>query len=225
MGRTITSATLEAQSSSFRTPFFVLKPGFEGDFAVQDIKDIEVVKEGNKEVVGHRIIGSNKNGKSSIHGALIANSFIVDTKTFNKIKELDTIKDTAFCWKFDEVSAIAAHTFEEVYEKDDDGNYKDFEYPEKLKILGAAIFPAQEDDEEPMVPLFMYPGYKLLRNHHRKVMGDKNARLGYWDAVSYLDAKEPIAGLKDGFKFEVSDEIRKNPKKWVFRLIIKDPRK
>jgi len=223
----VTGAVLDSQSSSFRTPFFSLKPGFDGKFEVTETKDISILKEGVKEVIGHRVVGANKNGKSSIHGSLLANSFIVDSATATKIRKLPLVKEGfKAAWWFDDVTAVATHTFEEVYPRDEEGNYTDYEYPTELKIVGAAVFEAQEGGY-PMIPLFMYPGYKILRNHHRRIMGDDKASLGYWDAIAYsaLTGDDRPKGLAEDFKFEVSDEIKANPTKWVFRLILEDPRK
>ena len=225
--KTVSGATLNAQSDSFRTAFFVLKDGFSGPFKDIDVKEITRTENGAKKVIGHKIIGANKNGKSSIHGALIANSFIVSDEEWKEISKLSLVKDGfpgAF-W-YDDVSAVATHTYEELYSRGEDGNYSGYEYPEQLEILGAAVFESQEGGF-PQVPLFMYPGYKILRAHHRKILGDDTARLGYWDAVAYCELKgaDRPKGLKAGFKFEVANAIKNNPRKWTFRLIIKDPRK
>ena len=225
--RTVSGATLNTQSDSFRTAFFVLKEGFNSPFA--DIKSHEITRTENgvKKVIANKITGINKTGKSSIHGALLANSFIVSDEEWSKISKLGLVKkDFPGVFWYDDVAAIATSLYEEVYPKDDDGKYLDYEYPEQLEILGAAVFEAQEGGF-PQVPLFLYPNFKILRAYHRKILGDDTARLKYWDAVAYCELKgaDRPKGLKAGFKFEVANAIKNNPRKWTFRLIIKDPRK
>ena len=224
---TLSGATLNAQADSFRTPFFVLKSGFNGEFKDISVEEITRSEKGVKKVIGHKLVGSNKNGKSSIHGALIANSFIVSDEEWKEISKLKLVRSEfpgAF-W-YEDVSVIAVHTYEELYPRDENGDYTDYEYPGKLEILGAAVFESQEGGS-PQVPLFMYPGFKILRAHHRKILGDDTARLGYWDAVGYaeLEGDERPKGLAKDFKFEIPDTVKNNPRKWTFRLIIKDPRK
>ena len=224
MGRTVKGAVLAVQEESSRTNYFSLRPGFDSIFTDIDVRDIERTENGEKKVVGHRVIGRGKGSKSSLHGNLIKNSFLVTEEEFKKIKKTKLVKTgVKACWWFDNVQMHASTTVEDLWELNENGEFKDFEYPEQFQILGAAVFEAQEG-EHPMVPLFNYPGYKILRKHHRTLMDDERAVPSYWDCKMYaeLTGESRPKGLLDDFKFEIPDSTKWDQRKWIFRLIIKD---
>jgi len=218
--RTIESALVKAQRENSGIQYFRLKPGFDSKISVDEVKAVYRQVDGEKKAVGYRVLVTGKTGRSSIYGSTIDKSFIVSPAQATKIRKLALVKDGfkgAF-W-FDEVAEIVSKQYETLIDED-----TDYEFPAELKIVGAAVFKSQ-NEEHPMIPLYMYPGYKLLRKHHRDIMEDDTARLGYWDAVSYASAEgdDRPKHLAPDFKFEVEDHVKDNPSNWVFRFIFEDP--
>jgi hypothetical protein len=219
--RTISGAVLDTQAENnyFSDPYFTLKEGFANTYKVLDVEPLFKTVKGIKEVkpYAHRVIVKSSQGTVGLHAGLLSKAILVKPE---ELKGATLVKkDIEGVYYNEEVQSLGCK-FSEVYERDEEGR-KDFTYPEKLEVLGAYVFPAQDGDH-PQVGLRHYPLYSLIRRHHVALTKDYLT----WDEIqSYVEAsgKDRPAGLPAGYKFELpSEESKWNMKNWNFRLIIKD---
>ena len=218
---------MKVQEETSMTQYFSLREGFDGAFQVREVLPIKKIIDKEEVEANYRVVGRGGNGASSLHGSLLRQSFVATTEEFRKVKARKLVKKGfKATWWYDDVQMVVGTRLVDILERDKDGEFKDFEYPEEIKILGAAVFTAQAGDF-PMVPLFRYPGYNILTKYHRKLMASETARPNYAECVMYseLTGDARPKGLTDDFKFEVADTYKEDPTKWVFRLIIEDWRK
>lgn len=218
--RKVDSVVLEKQreEGQFNEARFALRAGFAGEYEVVEVSDLK--RRGEDEAYSHQIITRSKLGSSALHGSMVAKAILV--KDASELSKLKTVKDgVKNVWYVEDVVPMMGKLFHHVFEFDAKGRALDFEYPEKMEILGAYVFRSKEGDH-PQVAMNKYPMMSLLVKHHKE---RSESYLTWDDARRYVAAtgKDRPVGLPDDYKLELpSDDAAWDMGNWTYRLIIKD---
>lgn len=207
----------QKESNYFSDPYFSLREGFTEKIKILDVEAL--TKRGEDTPYAHRVIVKGAKGTFGLHAGLLAKAILIkDTKS---LKDVVTVKDgIKSIWYADDVQALGT-PFSELYERDADGGYKDFTYPDEMEIVGAYVFPAHGDEDHPQVGLRNYPLYSVIKRHHAKITDDY---ITFDEIEAYCNANGDARpeGLPAGFKFELPEGAKWQMNLWNFRLIIKD---
>jgi hypothetical protein len=229
--KTVSAAILSEQkkNGTFDSAYFYLGEGFAGEFQIDEVQPLTRTKEDGTTVeYSHKVLGTSPRGTVGIHGSLMAKSLLIKKEKISDLVKVDNavngVKDV---WYIDDIEALCGGKYKDLYPTNAEGEFEDYEYPESLNIVGAAVFKNSfGETDHPHILLFKYPFYPMLLAHHRKIVGDDKARMSYEQARYYTElpvGKRP-EGIPDDYVLSVSEEMKKDPAKWSFRLIFEDPR-
>lgn len=222
--RTISGAILAAMRAAgwLRTDGYRLKDGFNGDITIDDVKATKT--QGADSDNNFRIVAKNDKGTFSIPGAVIANARWLPEEDATKVKAVEgTAKGKSAIWMREEIEdhLQASQVFNEAKGMDDD----DFEFPEKLHIVGALVDEDPDVEGYPRFPLRAFKYYNQVLRHHRKVTGEKNVFMTRDEFKAYIEAEaDRPKGVPENYKeLALLDSIDKDEaKNWQFTLLVKD---
>ena len=199
-----------------RNDGYRLKEGFNKVLTIEDVKESKT--RGAKENNNFRIIGETEDGPVTIPGGILANARLLPADT---VIEDDGVKPGV--WYRDELEGVlvSSQVFNEA--KGMDGG--DFEFPEKIEIVGAMVDEDPDVKDSPRFPLRSFKHYNTVLRHHRKLVGDDTAFMTRDEFKAYIEASEDRPkGVPESYtELELVDSIDKDDmRNWQFTLLIKD---
>ena len=217
--RTLSAAIIAAMRAAgwLRADAYRLKEGFNGELTIDEV--IETKTRGADEKNNFRIAGTVGTKKVSMPGAILANArYLPSAKTIEATSVADGV------WYREKIEDVLAES--QVYNEHVGLDDEDFEFPEKLRIVGAVVDPDPDVDDHPRFPLRSFKHYNAVLRHHRETVGDPLIFMTRDEFKSYIEAEgeeRPKSIPPDYKELELLDTIKPGDmSSWQFTLLITD---
>jgi hypothetical protein len=203
------------EAGQFRTEGFRLHADFVGEYSIDAI--VPYITRNKQE--SYRMDCKSKSGVHSISGFMVNNCYVLPKNV--ELKAETVSSSDAGVFYYDGIEGEIRQCVRMNHYMEDS---KDFEFPEKLEILGAVVSKDQSG-KHPYVPLSRYPMHSLLLKHHQKLFPE--ATFVTRDEIeAYIKAEGDARpnGLPKGFKFELPNHEKScmESKNWTPTLIVRD---
>ena len=215
--RTLSGLVIAAMRAAgwLRNDGYRLKDGFNKILTINEVKESKT--RGAKEMNNFRIMGTTEDGPVSLPGSIIANARLVADTNIEAGAVVEGV------WYREAIADVmqGSQVFNEAKGMDED----DFEFPEKLQIVGAVVDEDPDVEGSPRFPLRSFKYYNQVLRHHRKITGEDDAFMTRDEFKGYIEAEtDRPKGVPESYKeLELLDSIKKNDmRNWQFTLLLAD---
>jgi hypothetical protein len=202
-----------------RTDGFRLTEGFAGTFDVKDVKETKT-RDSNVENNFRVVVGNDTVKSISIPGSIIANARLLPKAEI----EGTHVAGAENVFMRDEIADVLNQS--QIWHEAKGVADEDFEFPEKITIVGAMVDEDPDVEGSPRFPLRSFKHYNAVLKHHRELMGDETAFLTRDEFKEYitLTGDDRPAGVPESYTaLELNESIKPGEmRNWQFTLLLAD---